>query len=321
MQETAAIILAAGISSRMKTGIPKVLHRVCGRAMLDYVLDACRQAGVNRIYVVVGRGAEQVKDRYKDASDIVWVYQDQQKGTAHAVMCCRDHLQDFQGSTMVLCGDGPLIQGRTLCELIQNREKDNAAASLATAVLEDPTGYGRIVRDDNGAIKAIIEHNDCISEQLAIHEVNPSYYIFDNQQLFGMLEKVGSDNAKNEYYLTDIIPLMLQASLTVTAVNALSPEEALSVNSRDQLSFVGRVMQKRIQKELIDSGVTIVDPDNTWLEAGVKIGRDSCIEPFTYISGLTEIGRNCRIGPLVYLEGENKIEDGREVKPESCNRK
>jgi bifunctional UDP-N-acetylglucosamine pyrophosphorylase/glucosamine-1-phosphate N-acetyltransferase len=243
--EKVAIILAAGVSSRMKTDTPKVLHEVCGRPMLAYVLDACRGAGVGKIYVVVGFGAEQVKKRFEAADDIVWVQQDQQKGTAHAVLCCKEYLNGFDGETLVLCGDGPLIRAQTLRTIIEKHESENSAATLATAVLDDPNGYGRICRDAKGNIEAIVEHNDCTVEQLKIKEVNPSYYVFNNRILFEALAKVRPDNVKKEYYLTDAISIIIAAGHKVAAVAAMRPEEAMGANTKAQLDEINRIMRCR----------------------------------------------------------------------------
>jgi bifunctional UDP-N-acetylglucosamine pyrophosphorylase/glucosamine-1-phosphate N-acetyltransferase len=250
MADRVAIILAAGISSRMKTDTPKVLLEVCGRPMLAYVLDACRGVGVEKIYVVVGFGAEQVKKRFEAADDIVWVRQDEQKGTAHAVLCCKEHLNGFDGQTLVLCGDGPLIRTQTLRTIIEKHEATDSAATLATAILDDPTGYGRVCRDADGNIEAIVEHNDCTTEQLRIKEVNPSYYVFNNRILFEAVVKVRPDNVKKEYYLTDTISIIIAAGHKVAAVAAMRPEEAISVNTEAQLSEISRIMQCRMAENV-----------------------------------------------------------------------
>lgn len=309
MTERVAIILAAGVSSRMNTQMPKVLHEVCGRPMLSYVVDACREAEVDKMYIVVGFGSERVQEEFKGAEDIVWVCQEKQQGTAHAVGCCKEYLADFEGQTLVICGDMPLVLSRILKTLIAEHEKEGAAMTLATSILKDPNGYGRIIRDEDGNIKAIVEHNDCTQEQLAICEVNPSYYLFDNKKLFDALEKVQPDNVKKEYYLTDTLSILLGAGEKVIAVTAVKPEEAMGVNSRQQLSEASKIMQWRIQKHLMDNGVTIVDPDNTWIDVRAKIGQDTVIEPFTYIHGEVEIGKGCRIGPFAYLRSGTVIED------------
>jgi len=301
MSERAAIILAAGVSTRMNTQMPKVLHEVCGRPMLAYVLDACRQVDVSKIFVVVGFGAEQVRKCFHDVQDLVWIEQTEQLGTAHAVLCCREYLKDFAGETLILCGDGPLIRARTLKLLIEKHRAEQAAATLATAVLEDPTGYGRIIRDVYGNIQGIVEDGDCAREQLAIKEVNPSYYLFNNKILFEALENVKPDNVKGEYYLTDALSGIITTGHKVVAITAVRPEEAMGVNSRSELSVASKIMQRRIQQELMDHGVTIVDPDNTWIDARAQIGQDTVIEPFTYIHGEVKIGKACRIGPFAFL--------------------
>jgi len=301
MAERVAIVLAAGISNRMNTLLSKVLHEVCGRPMLAYVLDACRQVGVEKIYVVVGFSADQVKHRFKDAEDIVWVQQDEQRGTAHAVLCCKEHLMDFEGQTLILCGDGPLIRAQTLRTLIEKHKTEQSAATLATAVLDDPSGYGRIIRDAYGNIQGIIEDTECTSEQLGIREINPSYYLFNNKVLFEALEKVKPDNVKKEYYLTDALSVIITTGHKVVAVTAVPAEEAVGINSRAQLSQASKIMQRRIQQQLMENGVTIVDPDNTWIDVRAQIGQDTVIEPFTYIHGQVKIGQGCRIGPFAYL--------------------
>jgi len=309
MAERVAIILAAGVSSRMNTQLPKVLHEVCGRPMLAYVLDACWGVGVQKLYVVVGFGGDEVEQRFAEAEDIVWVKQAEQRGTAHAVLSCKQYLKDFQGQTLVLCGDGPLVRAEMLNTLIGKHEMERSAATLATAVLDDPTGYGRIVRDRYGNIQGIVEDANCTREELAIREVNPSYYLFNNQILFEAAEQVGPDSVKNEYYLTDAVSRIIATGHKVVAVTAVRPEEAVGVNSRAQLSVASKIMQRRIQQELMDHGVTIVDPDTTWIDARAKIGLDTVIEPFTYIHGEVRIGSGCRVGPFAYLRSGTVLED------------
>ncbi|MFC1603954.1 bifunctional N-acetylglucosamine-1-phosphate uridyltransferase/glucosamine-1-phosphate acetyltransferase [Planctomycetota bacterium] len=301
MAETVAIILAAGGSTRMNTQVTKVLHEVCGRPMLAYVLDACRKIGISKIFVVIGFSADDVKERFAGTDDIVWVQQDEQLGTGHAVLCCKEHLKDFDGQTLVLCGDGPLIRAKTLKMLIDKHESGQSAATLATAVLDEPRGYGRIFRDDYGNIQGIIEDSDCSPAQLKIKEINPSNYLFDNQVLFEALEKIKPENVKKEYYLTDAVSGIIATGHKVEAITAVPPDEAIGINSRAQLSAASKVMQRRIQRRLMEDGVTIVDPDNTWIDARAQIGQDTVIEPFTYIHGEVKIGQGCRIGPFAHL--------------------
>jgi bifunctional UDP-N-acetylglucosamine pyrophosphorylase/glucosamine-1-phosphate N-acetyltransferase len=277
--------------------------------MLAYVLDACREAGVEKMYIVVGYGKEQVIEAFKDDKNIVWVEQAERKGTGHAVLCCKEHLGNFDGETLILCGDGPLIRAETLGTLLAKHESEKAAATLATAVLENPTGYGRIARDAYGNMQGIVEHNDCTPQQLAIQEVNPSYYCFNNKMLFAALANIKPNNVKNEYYLTDAIHLIIAEGHKVVAVTAVPAADALSVNSRAQLSETGKIMQLRIQERLMDNGVTIVDPPNTWIDARAIIGQDTVVEPFTYIHGRVSIGGNCRVGPFAYLREGTSLGD------------
>jgi len=301
MSEKVAIILAAGMSSRMNTKLPKVLHEVCGRPMLAYVMDACRQAGVQKLYIIVGYGKEQVINYFNGDKDIVWVEQKEQKGTGHAVLCCKEQLANFEGDTLILCGDMPLIRPEIVQTLLEKHESESAAATLATAILEDTRNYGRIIRDGYGNIQGIVEDADCTPQQKLIKEVNPSYYCFKNKVLFEALSKITPNNIKNEYYLTDALHLVIKAGHKVVAVTAVSPEDAIGVNSRQQLSEVGRIMQQRIQDKFVKNGVTIVDPPNTWIDARAQIGQDTVIEPFTYIHGRVKIGNNCRVGPFAYV--------------------
>jgi bifunctional UDP-N-acetylglucosamine pyrophosphorylase / glucosamine-1-phosphate N-acetyltransferase len=301
MTETVAIVLAAGVSKRMNTRLAKVLHEVCGRPMLAFVLDACREVGISRIFVVVGFSAEEVKERFADAPDVVWVEQDKQLGTAHAVACCKEYLKNFDGRTLILCGDGPMIRAQTLKTLIEKHKSAQAAATLGTAVLADPSGYGRIIRDAYGNMQGIIEDSDCTPAQLAIREINPSNYVFNNKILFEAIEKVKPENVKNEYYLTDAVSGIIATGHKVIAITAVPPDEAIGINSRAQLSAASKIMQQRIQRKLMENGVTIVDPDTTWIDVRAQIGLDTVIEPFTYIHGEVTIGQGCRIGPFAHL--------------------
>lgn len=304
-----ALILAAGKSTRMNTKLAKVLHEVCGRPMLAYVLDACRAAGVEKIYVIVGYGKEQIIERFGEDADLEFVEQSEQKGTGHAVMCCEEKIKDFTGQTLILCGDGPLIRTETLVTLLDKHSGEKASATLATTVMDDPKGYGRIVRDDYGNIQGIVEENDCTDMQRKIKEVNPAYYCFDNRVLMEVLGEITPNNVKNEYYLTDALHLTIEKGHKVVAVTAVKPEDAMGVNNRLQLCQASKIMQSRIQDRLMAEGVTIVDPPNTWIDARARIGQDTVIEPFTYIHGRVNIGANCRVGPFAYLRDGTNLRD------------
>ena len=306
---TAAIILAAGRSTRMVTDMPKVLHEVCGRPMLAYVVDACRAAGVQRIIAVVGYQKEQVIQAFANEPDIIWVEQTEQKGTGHAAMVCREALADFDGNVVVIAGDMPLLRSETLQLLVDTHKKQNCAVTLATAVLANPTGYGRIVRDEYGNLQGIVEESDCTDEQRRITEINPSYYCFDKGLLLSALDQLKPDNVKGEYYITDALHILVQQGHRVVAITAVKAEEAVGVNSRMQLADAGRIMQNRIQSNLMQNGVTIVDPPNTWIDIRAVIGQDSVIYPFSYIHGRVRIGKRCSIGPFAYLREGTVLED------------
>lgn len=310
-----AVILAAGKSTRMKSELPKVLHEVCGRPMLAYVIDACREVGASDAVVVVGHRKEAVIAAFaaRPASEkfgIRWVEQPEQKGTGHAVLCCREALAGRYDRVLVLCGDGPLIRPETLRTIMQRHEADGAAATLATATLDDPSGYGRIVRDSSTRFVAIVEHNDCTPAQRGIREVNPSYYYFNCDELLSSLEQVTPNNAKNEYYITDVFGILLRAGKKVSAITAVPPEDVLSINSRGDLAAVNRIMQQRVQQRLLDSGVTLVDPRQTWIDAEASIGTDTTIYPFTCVRGGARVGKGCRIGPFAQIDATSVVPDG-----------
>lgn len=297
MASTAAIILAAGKSTRMKSEAPKVLHEICGKPMLWYVVQACRAAGVEKLVIVVGHRKDDVIAAFEGERDISFVEQVEQKGTGHAALVCEDALGDFKGRILVIAGDMPLIRSQTLSALLAENDRTGHAVTLATSILDDPTSYGRIIRDDKGDLVGIVEHNDCTTDQLAIREVNVSYYCYGGGVMFDLLKKVPNDNAKGEYYITDTVRLALDEGLGAGAVAAVPPEDAMGVNSRADLAVVGKMMQQRIQGEILNGGVTLVDPSTTWIETGASIGADAIVYPFTYVCGNAVIGAGSRVGP------------------------
>lgn len=315
MSQLAAIVLAAGKSTRMKSDLPKVLHEICGRPMLHYVLSACRVAGADRLIVVVGHRKDDVLSAFEGEKDITWVEQAEQKGTGHAVLCCRSALTDFEGSVLVIAGDMPLVRRRTLAGLHEARGQSGDALAIATTVLNDPGGYGRIVRDAEGNLEAIVEDADCSLEQRAICEVNPSYYCFDSGALLDAVARLEPAGPKGEYYITDAIRMLRLSGQGVSAPIQVPAEDAMGINSRVDLAAVGRIMQDRLQRSLLDEGVTIVDPDNTWIEADVRVGRDTTIQPFTFIGAGAKIGEGCRIGPFARVGAGERVDDGRVVGP------
>ncbi len=312
---TAAIILAAGKSTRMKTDLPKVMHEVAGRPMLAYVIDACRAADISSFTIVVGYAKDAIINAFSNDPAIKFIEQKEQRGTGHAVMMCADAFKGFDGDCIVIAGDMPMIRAETLRDLIGGHRAVGAAASLATTFLDDPTSYGRIVRDEKGNFKEIVEHRDCSPEQLKIIEVNPSYYCFDAKTLFGVLPRIKSDNAKNELYITDTLAMIRADGKTVRAATIVPAEDATGINSRVDLAEVERLMQRRIATKWMESGVTIVQPDSTWIDSRAQIGLDAVIKPFSYIEGNARIGAGCVVGPYAYVGEGAVIADGAHVGP------
>ncbi|MFI5379812.1 MAG: NTP transferase domain-containing protein [Tepidisphaerales bacterium] len=296
-----AVILAAGQSTRMKSKRPKPLHDICGRPMLEYILRACWDAGCSRVIVVVGYGKEEVIARFGKDSRITWVEQAERKGTGHAVQVCIPELQKLQGEVLIVAGDVPLVRGDVLKALLKAHRDEQVTASMATALLDDPTGYGRIVRDAQGEFTEIREHIDCSPEQRQIREVFPSIYCVRVQELIWSLGQLKNDNKKREFYLTDIFRHLRGDGKRVLALQVLAAEDMLAPNSRQELSQADALMQQRIMRGLRDSGVTIVSTENTCIEDGVSIGQDSVVYPFSFIGKDATIGDNCTIGPFAMV--------------------
>lgn len=246
-----AVILAAGQSKRMKSDLVKVLHKVCDRPMLAWVIDACRAAGCETIHLVVGHQSEQVEAAFGDDPSIRFVHQHERLGTGHAVQQAAPLLEDFDGDVFVLAGDGPLIRTSTLQTLLERHRASQAGATMATSEVEDPTGYGRIVRDDDGSFASIVEHKDANESQRAIREINPSYYCFDNRRLFDALSRVTNDNASGEYYITDVLEILKNDGDTIEVIAAVDPSDVLSINTMEQLAQVESILTRRLTQESI----------------------------------------------------------------------
>jgi bifunctional UDP-N-acetylglucosamine pyrophosphorylase/glucosamine-1-phosphate N-acetyltransferase len=305
-----AIILAAGKSTRMKSSRPKPLHEVCGRPMLEYVLRACFEAGCSKVIVVVGHGREAIVSRFDGDPRIHWVEQTEQLGTGHAARMCIGALAGHRSDVFILAGDGPLIRGEVLRTLLQAHHDEQAAGSMATAMLDDPTGYGRIVRDENGEFLEIVEQADASPQQREIREVFPSYYCFKSDDLIDALAKLTNTNAKREYYLTDVYKILRESGKKVLAVQAVTQEDAMAVNDRMQLAEVDAIMQDRIHRRLRAEGVTVVSSAGTYIEDGAAIGRDTVIQPFSFIGRDSSIGPECMIGPFATLPRESIVPAG-----------
>lgn len=310
-----AIILAAGKSTRMKSALPKVLHEVCGRPMIDYVVDAARAAGASRIVAIVGHRADVVQASLSRHADIEFALQAEQKGTGHAVMMCRQQLAAHEGPVLVLAGDTPLLRKESLAGLLTSLQDQHAAAIIGTAVTPANQGLGRIVRDGTGAFVKIVEEKDASADEKRIQEVNTGCYAFDSQRLLTALDQIRPDNAQAEYYLTDCPKVLLNAGHPVLALQAFDIVEALGVNTRVQLAEVTRTIQHTTLQRLMLSGVTIVNPEQTQIDPRAEIGPDTVIEPFTIIRGRAQIGGDCRIGPHVVIEDGASLPSGSRIGP------
>ncbi|WP_165066016.1 bifunctional UDP-N-acetylglucosamine diphosphorylase/glucosamine-1-phosphate N-acetyltransferase GlmU [Paludisphaera rhizosphaerae] len=308
-----AIILAAGQGKRMKSDRAKVLHEVCGRPMISYVVDAARGAGAKTIVVVVGYAADQLYAALDGEPDIRFAVQEEQLGTGHAVKVCRPLLEGCEEPIMVLVGDEPLLRPEPLADLLDRQRKEQAACLLGTAEVADPMGFGRILRDSAGRFLRIVEERDCTPEEKAIREVNPSCYVFEPAALWDALDRIGTSNAQGEYYLTDAPEELLRSGQKVVALNVLSADDILGVNTRQHLAQAGAIMQARIQDHWMTEGVSIVDPPNTYIDGRATIGRDTVVYPFSVITGDVKIGSHCKIGPFAHIRPGTTLAEGVEI--------
>lgn len=290
-----AVILAAGKGTRMKSKLYKVLHPVCGKPMVEHVIDHISDLHTNKIVTVVGHGAEKVKSYLEGKSE--FALQEEQLGTAHAVMQAESILGEEEGCTLVVCGDTPLIKSSTMEALVNFHKKQQAKATILTAYTEQPDGYGRIIRNEQGMVEKIVEHKDATAEERQVKEINTGTYCFDNRYLFDTLKKVSNNNAQGEYYLPDVIEILKNAGEKVAAYQTEDFSETLGVNDRVALSQAEKIMQKRINEQHMRNGVTLISPDNTFIGPDVAIGSDTVIHPGTVLSGNTSIGAECEIGP------------------------
>lgn len=306
-----AIVLAAGQGKRMKSKLYKVLHPVCGKPMVGHVLDTVKKVECERSIVVVGHGAEAVKSYLGTSAE--YVLQEQQLGTGHAVKQAGPLLAQEEGTTIVICGDTPLVKEETLNALIDLHTRKGAAATILTASMNNPKGYGRIIRGQSGFVERIVEQKDCSPEEDAVQEINTGTYCFDNAKLFAALEKVTNSNAQQEYYLTDVIGILVQNGEVVEGYLTEDYAESIGVNDRLALSEAEAFMRERIVQKHMLGGVTIIDPSSTYIGADVTIGADTVIYPNCFISGNTVIGQDCIIGPSAEIE-DCQIHDSAKVK-------
>lgn len=286
-----ALILAAGQGKRIKSDLPKVLHKVCGKEMVKHVITSIKNSGISDIDVIVGKGADLVKERTEN-DNVSYSLQSEQLGTGHAVKCASDFLKGKDGLVAVFTGDTPLIEEDTIKDLVEAHINNKNSATVLTSIAEDAKGYGRIVRDKNDEVLKIVEDKDCNSEEALIKEINAGIYVFDIKLLLNSLDKLSNNNNQGEYYLTDIMEILKEDGRKIGAAKTAF-ENTLGVNSRVQLAQAEAVMRKRINKKHMENGVTLIDPNTTYIGPDVKIGKDTILYPNNILEGKTEIGSGC----------------------------
>ena len=325
---TDVMILAAGLGTRMKSRRAKVLHELAGLPLVTHVLRAAFELAPEAIFTVVGHQSEEVERAVRDRSvrliettssaapELEFIIQTEQKGTGHAVMASRELLSGRRGPVVILAGDAPLIESATLKHLVETHKAEQNDATMLTVVMDDPTGYGRVIRDDAGGLLRCVEQKDGSPDELAVREVGVSIYCFEVTSLLGALDRLTTDNAQGEYYLTDVPRIMQQQGKRVGLLCHSNAEEVLGVNTRIELAGLERKLRERKLRELMLSGVTIIDPDTTYIHGDVEIGQDSVIHPQVIIEGVSRIGSGSVVQSWTRLKNVN-IGDGVTVR-NSC---
>ncbi len=306
-EDLAAVVMAAGIGTRMKSAVPKHLHPVLGRRLVDWVVDAARGAGVERLVVVA---SPQTSDLLEGVEVAV---QEEPRGTGDAVRCAGAALEGFDGDVLVLNGDVPALRSETIRALVETHRAAGAAATVLSFEPADAGAYGRIVRDANGQLARIVEAADASPEELALGEVNSGIYVFRAAKLWPALERLDAHNAQGELYVTDTLGLLVADGETCAVQLADEPLEAEGVNTRVELAAAAAFLRDRINEEHMLAGVTIVDPATTWIETGVEIEPDVVLHPFTVIRGGVRIEGGAEIGPFAYVRAVSVIGEGAKI--------
>ncbi|UJL46483.1 bifunctional UDP-N-acetylglucosamine diphosphorylase/glucosamine-1-phosphate N-acetyltransferase GlmU [Virgibacillus sp. NKC19-16] len=295
MTKRYAVILAAGQGTRMKSKLYKVLHPVLGRPMVQHVIDQIKAVQLDKTVTIVSRGADKVIEHI--GNDSAFVTQEEQLGTGHAVMQAEELLKDEKGTTMVVCGDTPLITSETYQALFDHHEKEGASATILTTKTKEPAGYGRVIRNEADEVERIVEHKDADANERLVEEINTGTYCFDNQALFAALKEISNDNVQGEYYLPDVIEVLRDKKEKVSAFITPDFEETLGINDRMALAQAEKIMKRRINEKHLRNGVAIIDPDHTYIHPDVEIKQDAVIHPGTIITGATTIDSDAEIGP------------------------
>lgn len=309
-----AIILAAGKGTRMKSDVLKVAHSVAGKPIVSYVVDTVSALDISDIFLVVGHQAERLKEAVVH-DKMTYVTQEEQLGTGHAVKQVAPYLDCSVADTVVvLAGDCPLIEESTLRSLIAIHCESNAAATILTTVMQDPGTYGRILRGQMGSVLGIREAKDCNSDEIKISEVNTGVYVFQVPDLFNSIAELNTDNSQKEYYLTDVVQILKKKGRPVSAYCTPRSDHAIGVNTRMDLAAINKILYQNNNLHFMQEGVTIVDPDTTFIDSTVTIGHDTIIHPFSVIQGQTHIGQGCVVGPHVYIR-DGRIEQQSIIPP------
>lgn len=304
-----SVILAAGKGTRMKSETPKVLHEIYGKTLLGYVLDNVKNI-TSENFVIVGHHAEEVENFVKkNYTNAQTVLQSPQLGTGHAVSMVCPKLENYNGLVLILCGDTPLITEETLQKFVEYHTSKGSDLTVMSTIFENPTNYGRIIREADDSLKCIVEEKDATPEQKSVKEVNAGIYCLNWGKIKPAFSQLTSNNAQGEYYLTDIIEWGKKNSLNVNAYILENNEEIYGINSRINLAEATKLLTRRVLNNLMINGVTIVDPESTWISPDTQIGQDTVIYPSTYIEGKNKIGKNCKIGPCAHLRGGVEVYD------------
>ncbi len=306
-----SIILAAGKGTRMKSEKPKVLHEIFNKTLLGYVIDAVNNTKLaDENFIIVGHQAEQVEEFVKsNYSNAKTILQSPQLGTGHAVSMVLPYLNNYYGNIIILCGDTPLITSETLKEFVEFHKNNNSDITVMSAIFDSPFGYGRIIRKSDNTVDSIVEEKDASPEQKSIKEINAGIYCIKWEKVKNAFTELQTNNAQGEYYLTDIIKWGNNNGLKVDAYTLKDNEEIYGINSKSNLAEAFKMLNRRIIKKHLENGITIIDPDTTWISPETSIDTDTIIYPSTYIEGENKIGRNCKIGPFAHIRGGVILED------------
>ena len=306
-----SIILAAGKGTRMKSDTPKVLHTIFDKTLVGYVIDAVNNTGLaDENFVIVGHQAERVEEYINENYDNAkCVLQSPQLGTGHAVSMALPYLKDFDGEVIILCGDTPLITSETIKEFVEYHRDNKSDLTVMSAIFENPTNYGRIIRNQDSSLNSIVEEKDATPEQKAVKEINAGIYCINWAKIKPAFNELTSNNAQGEYYLTDIIKWGNEKNLSVNAYTLKNNEEIFGINSKTHLAEATKMLNNKIVQKHLDNGVQIIDPATTWISPETEIGADTVIYPSCYINGKNKIGKHCKIGPFAHLRGDVVLED------------